>query len=110
ATHICQPLKQLSDYQITSKMLYKTHLHPREEFEQSYKGYTQWQLYEPRELVIVRDKVIEYSAERKQKPRYSGPHEIICRTTGGSYVLAEPNGEVSRQGIAASHLLPYISQ
>ena len=44
------------------------------------------------------------------KPRYLGPFEVVRCTKGGSYILKEINGTVSRQGIAAFLLLPYHSR
>ena len=41
------------------------------------------------------------------KPRYLGPMVVLCRTTGGSYILAKLDGVVSKLRYAAFHLLPY---
>ncbi|KAK7434282.1 hypothetical protein VKT23_020283 [Stygiomarasmius scandens] len=52
----------------------------------------------------------EGSAGHKSKPRWLGPYAIVQRTKGGSYIIRELNGNISRQGIAATRLLPYISR
>ena len=44
---------------------------------------------------------------RKHKPRYLGPYEIVRRTQNGSYVIKELNGDVSRESVAAFRLLAY---
>ena len=110
ATRIRQLQKRPNDIQAAAQMLLKTRLHSKEVFEQRYERRMRRQLYEPGELVIVRNKAVEQSADRKHKPRYLGPYQVIRRTRGGSYVLSELNGAISRQGIAAARLLPYISR
>ena len=37
-----------------------------------------------------------------------GPYEIVWRTQGGSYVLAEMSGVPLRTSVAAFRLIPYI--
>ena len=48
--------------------------------------------------------------DRKSKPRYLGPYQIVRQTRGGSYILQELDGAVSRRGVARFRLLPYISR
>ena len=43
------------------------------------------------------------------KPRYLGPMVVLCWTTGGSYLLAELDGAVSRLRYATFWLIPYYS-
>ena len=50
---------------------------------------------------------MEKELDRKSKPRYLGPFEVVRHTQGGSYVLKEMDGTVSAQGIAAFQLIPY---
>ena len=52
---------------------------------------------------------VEVCLNRKSKPRYLGPYEVCRRTEGGSYVLKELDGSILQQGVAAFHLLPYVS-
>ncbi|EIN03270.1 hypothetical protein PUNSTDRAFT_24201, partial [Punctularia strigosozonata HHB-11173 SS5] len=49
----------------------------------------------------------EKSHNRKSKPRYLGPFEVIGQSKGGSYVLRELDGTFIRQGVAPFRLLPY---
>ena len=67
-------------------------------------------MFRPGELVLVRNKAVEQSADRKHHPCYLGPFQVIRQTKGGSYVLSELDGAVWRQGVAAFRLLPYISR
>ena len=40
----------------------------------------------------------------------SGPMVVLCRTTGGSYLLAELDGAVSRLRYTAFQRIPYYSR
>ena len=58
-------------------------------------------------LVLVRNSRVEVELNRKTKPRYLGPMIILRQTVGGSYLLAELDGLVSRLRFTAFRLLPY---
>ncbi|EGO21976.1 hypothetical protein SERLADRAFT_441199 [Serpula lacrymans var. lacrymans S7.9] len=53
---------------------------------------------------------LEKELDRKAKPRYNGPYEIVRCTKGGLYVLKEMDGSVSQRAIAAFRLLSYFNQ
>ena len=59
------------------------------------------------DLVLVRNSRVEKELDQKTNPRYLGPFEVLRRTQGGSYILKEMDGTLSRQGVAAFRLLPY---
>ena len=44
----------------------------------------------------------------KTKPRYLGPMVVICRMQGGSYMLRELDGSLSKLRYAAFRLIPYL--
>ena len=68
------------------------------------------EVFEPGDLVLLRNSRVEQEANRKSKPRYLGPYKIVRRTRGGSYVLQELDGAYWRQTVAAFRLLPYITR
>ena len=63
--------------------------------------------FAPGALVLVRNSRVEKELDRKTKPRYLGPMVVVRRTYGGSYILAELDGTVSKIRYAAFRLLPY---
>lgn len=59
------------------------------------------------DLVLVRNSKIDKELDRKTKPRWLGPMKIIRQTQGGSYILAELNGAVSKLRYDVKRLVPY---
>jgi hypothetical protein len=62
------------------------------------------------DLVLVHNTRIEKELNRKTKPQYLGPFVVERQTKGGTYVLREMNGVLSKRGVAAFRLVPYISR
>jgi len=50
------------------------------------------------------------SADRKIKPRYLGPMVVVKKLQGGAYVLAELDGIVWQNRMAAFRVLPYLAR
>ncbi|KAI0349201.1 hypothetical protein OH77DRAFT_1383506, partial [Trametes cingulata] len=44
---------------------------------------------------------------RKHKPQYLGPYEVVRQTRNGAYIFKEPNGDISWESVAAFRLLEY---
>jgi len=63
--------------------------------------------HQPGTLVIIRNSAIETSHSRKHQDRWLGPMVVVRRTQGGSYILAELNGEVSKLRYAATRVKRY---
>jgi hypothetical protein len=76
-------------------------------FEATFKNWIRDFDFHHGSLVLVQNTRVEKELNRKMKPRYLGPMVVLCQTTGGSYILAELDGMVSKLRYAAFHLLPY---
>ena len=83
----------------------------KEQFEKHFQTCLTQESYPPGTLVLVRNNAIEKSLDRKSKDQYNGPYEVVRKTQGGSYILKElsRNGPISKAGIVAFRLIPYIS-
>ncbi|KIO06846.1 hypothetical protein M404DRAFT_37253, partial [Pisolithus tinctorius Marx 270] len=86
-------------------------LHARFQSIQQFKTAFQHRIkdhnFAPGTLVLVCNSRVEKELNQKTKPRYTGPMVILRWTTGGSYLLAELDGSISKLCFATFRLLPY---
>ena len=110
ALRIRQLQKKPADIAHAAEMLAKTRSKSKEQFERCYHRRLFTKEHQPGALVLVRNTGIEKSLDRKCKPRYLGPYQVVRRTQGGAYVLRELDGAIWLQKVAAFRLLPYIAR
>ncbi|KAG2045892.1 hypothetical protein BDR06DRAFT_900062 [Suillus hirtellus] len=110
ALRIRQLERHPEDLEQAAETLKKARFKSKEQFEKRYSKRLRREAYQPGDLVLVRNTRIEKELNRKTKPRYLGPYKVERQTQGGSYVLSEMDGTISRRGVAAFRLLPYISR
>ncbi|KAH7917221.1 hypothetical protein BV22DRAFT_1026794 [Leucogyrophana mollusca] len=110
ALRIRQLDKRPEDLMNAAQVLKKARFKSKEQFERKFRRRLRREMYEEGDLVLARNTRVEKELNRKTKPRYLGPFEVVRRTKGGSYVLREMDGTISRRGIAAFRLLPYITR
>ena len=110
ALRIKQLQKKPEDIEAAAAKLAGTRLKSKEQFESRYRHRLYTAHHKEGDLVLVRNTTIEKSLNRKCKPRYLGPYEVVRRTQGGAYILKELDGSVWRQKVAAFRLLPYVTR
>lgn len=102
--------RRAEDLSKAAHALKKARFASKDEFEWRYRKRLRKEQYKPKELVMIRNAEVETHLNRKSKPRYLGPYEVVRRTKGGSYVLKELDGTPLQEGVAAYRLLPYVSR
>ena len=77
------------------------------QLEKNLKGNLLDYDFQPRKLVIIRNSKFDKSLSDKTQLHYFGPMIMVKRTKGGSYVLGELDGSLSKLRFVAFQLLPY---
>lgn len=111
ALRIRQLEKRPEDIARAAKVLREARFRSKREFERKFRRrFRKKEMYKTGELVLIRNTQIEKEMNRKHKPRYLGPFEVLRQTKGGSYVLRQLDGPVLRQAVGAFRLVPYIER
>jgi len=61
-------------------------------------------------LVLVQNSKVEYKLSKKTKLRYLGPMVVVRHMKGGSYILAELDGAISKLWFTAFCIIPYSTR
>lgn len=99
--------RRQADLDRVKDLLLKARLASAQQYEKRFRATLKDYNHAPGTLVLVRNSKFDSSVGSKAKPRYHGPLIVVRRTTGGSYILSELNGAISRLRYAAYRLLPY---
>ena len=110
AARIRQLEKKPEDLEKAAATLEKSRLKSKAQFEKRFFTRLVKDSYEPGTLVLLRNSRIEKELNRKSKPRYLGPYEVVTRTQNGAYILKELSGAIGKTPIAAFRVIPYISR
>ncbi|KAI0038821.1 hypothetical protein FA95DRAFT_1464079, partial [Auriscalpium vulgare] len=99
--------KRPEDIECAAKELARHRFASKEQFERRFAKRMTTTEFSPGAWVLIRNTRVEKEMNRKHKPRYEGPFQVVRRTKGGSYVVKELSGTYMRNGIAAFRLVPY---
>jgi len=105
-----QIAKHPEDVARAAETLRKARFSSKKQFEQRFIKRLSRTIYEPGELVLVRNTPVEMSLDRKKEQRYLGPYEIALRTSWNNYYINELDGTRIKGNKAAFRILPYISR
>ena len=61
-------------------------------------------------LVLVCNSCIKKELNHKAEPWFLGPMVVVHQTQGGTYILAELNGTVSRLRYTMFRIIPYLAR
>ena len=84
------------DLELIRECIFKARFESVKHFKATFKNQIKDFDFRPGSLVLVCNTCVEKELNQKTKPWYLGPMVVLRWTTGGSYLLAELDGAVSR--------------
>jgi hypothetical protein len=100
--------KHQQDLNNIKEKVLKAHYQSICNFEQCYHRSIVDYNFKPGAYILVRNSKVEYELSHKTKPCYLGPMIVVHCTKGGTYILVELDGAVSKLRYVAFRLLPYL--
>ena len=88
--------KQLEDIDCIQESICASWFVSHKEFENCFKNQIHNYNFGTSNLVLVQNLQIKKELNQKMKPCYLSSMVVLCRTTGGSYLLVELDGAISR--------------
>ena len=107
AARACQlQLKNETILDVKNRLSWKRIIR-KAQYDLEHEASIQEYKFKMEDLVLVRNSKIDKELDRKTKPRWLGPMKVIRQTQGGSYILAELDGAVSKLRYDVKRLVPY---
>jgi hypothetical protein len=78
-----------------------------EDYSEKYKHLIKNYLFEPGDVVLVRNTVDKGSLSGRNRDRWWGPVIVVQRTKGGAYIICECNRAVWQKKIGHFRVIPY---
>ena len=100
--------KRPEDLERVREMVLKARWNAIKQLEKSMKDKIKNFNFKPGSLVLVRNSKADKMMSDKTKPCYLEPIVVIRRTKGGSYILGELDGSLSKLRYAAFRLILYL--
>jgi len=99
--------KRTEDLEAIRERVVAAHFTSIHEFERRFHANIKSHNFQPGAYVLVCNSKVTYELSKKTKPCYLGPMVVVRRTKGGSYMLAELDGAISKLRFTAFRIIPY---
>src|SRR5882672_129859 len=110
AHHAQQLQKHPEDLREMSARVLKVRKQSAAKFVKCFSSTIQDYYFQEGPLILVHNSRIEKELNHKTKPCFLGPMVVVHRMKGGTYILAELDGAISRLRYAAFRLIPYLAR